>query len=361
MIASVKEDSNKVATDLVELAFKAARGDAVKLSSKSRAMNAAQSGELYDQARVALFSNVVSVLQNLHPVQRYINDPARATLVPFYEAYFSNYIEGSTLSIDEAERVVFEDADVGDPKDAHDIRATWEIVADDGEMSRSFTTADEFMDALRDRHRVMMAAHPEKLPGEWKVERNRAGATEFVEPSQVPGTLRAGWEEGQVLTDPFQRAVYAMFLVSEVHPFADGNGRSARVALNAELVRHGMHRIIIPSILRIDYISGLLRTTAGNGPEALYRVLEFAQQWVAVGEFRNLEIGDRYLRATNALYDSGVAEHEGIRLKILRPGELFELPEASYPEPVTNETRTPSLLDGAAALADHDADNENLA
>jgi Fic family protein len=38
-----------------------------------------------------------------------------------------------------------------------------------------------------------------------------------------------------------------MFLISEVHPFDDGNGRVARAFMNAELVAAGHCRILIPS------------------------------------------------------------------------------------------------------------------
>jgi fido (protein-threonine AMPylation protein) len=35
---------------------------------------------------------------------------------------------------------------------------------------------------------------------------------------------------------PFRRAAFQMFLISEVHPFRDGNGRMGRIFMNAELV-----------------------------------------------------------------------------------------------------------------------------
>ncbi len=345
ILAIVERDANSAAAESVKMFVEAARGNIHTMKSSSRAMNAAQRGETYDQARVALFRQVAADLQ-LQPLQqRFITDPRRAQMAPFYESYFSNYIEGSTLTIDEAERVVFRGADVGKPEDSHDIRSTWEIVSDVAEMSRRPKSADEFMDTLRDRHRVMMSAHHSKRPGEWKTQRNQAGATVFVEPAHVPGTLRAGWEEGQVLTDPFQRAAYMMFVVSEVHPFADGNGRSARVAMNAELVPAKLHRVIIPTVLRNEYMSALTRTTAGNGPEGLYRVLSYAQDWVWRGEFADLEIGNRYLRATNALVDSGVADREGIHLRQLRLGELDEIEDLPYPEAVPIDQPGPSPLD----------------
>jgi Fic/DOC family len=43
------------------------------------------------------------------------------------------------------------------------------------------------------------------------------------------GTLHESWRLYDSLPVSFARAAFAMFLVSEVHPFADGNGRMARL------------------------------------------------------------------------------------------------------------------------------------
>ncbi len=53
-------------------------------------------------------------------------------------------------------------------------------------------------------------------------------------PELVPGTLREGFERIQAVAHPLARAAMAMFLVTEVHPFMDGNGRTARLAMHAE-------------------------------------------------------------------------------------------------------------------------------
>lgn len=331
ILGQVKADANKVAAESVRVFVEAARGNITTVDSESRALNAAQAGEAYDQARVALFKNFIAELRRGPIVDRPIIEPARAAFAPFYEAYFSNYIEGTTFTIEEARDVIYANADFGRPEDAHDVAATYQIVNDRAEMSRPHRDANDFLDALRERHATMMRAHPDKLPGRWKEKRNQAGATVFVEPDQVPGTLRAGYEEGLTLTDPFQRAVYTTFMVSEVHPFADGNGRSARVAMNAELVPHDLQRIVIPTILRIEYLSALTRATNGGGPRGLHRVLDYAHEWTAVAEFSNLDDGDRYLRVTRALEDSGVAERAGVRLVLLRPGEMWELDDQPFP------------------------------
>jgi hypothetical protein len=80
-----------------------------------------------------------------------------------------------------------------------------------------------------------MGGRLDKRPGVFKEAANRAGDSQFVLPGLVTGTLRAGWEGLAALDTAFERAVYMMFLVSEVHPSDDGNGRVARVMMNAEL------------------------------------------------------------------------------------------------------------------------------
>lgn len=85
-------------------------------------------------------------------------------------------------------------------------------------------------------------------PGRFKERDSRAGNTAFVTPERVAGTLTAGWQRRTELDTAFERAVYMMFLVTEVHPFDDGNGRLARLMMNAELVAAGQSRIITPTV-----------------------------------------------------------------------------------------------------------------
>ena len=299
----------------IQAFFAAARAEINTVDTPSRAMQAAQRGEAYDRERVALFRDFAAQLADKAPVERPDTLPGYTKTVPFFEAYFSNFIEGTEFTVEEAERIVFDHIDFGRPQDAHDILGTYEITAATG-MRILPATADEFLDTLRERHAVMMAAHPTKLPGKWKDRSNRAGATEFVAPELVPGTLRAGWEEGQQLDGPFRQAVYQMFLVSEVHPFIDGNGRSARVAMNTSLVAAGDHRIIVPTILRLDYLAALTRATNRGGPDALHRILDFAQRWVSRGDWSSVATGLNYAHTTNALLDARRAEEDRLRLEV---------------------------------------------
>lgn len=322
LVEQVAERATVTGAADIRAFFHAAHGEKPTLPTTSAAMSAASRSEGFDQVRVARFRAFASRLQQQAPVERRSLDQERARYIPFYDAYFSNFIEGTEFPIDEAEQVVFAGADFGRPSDAHDVRGTYEVVNDAAGMARRFASADEFMDVLRDRHERMMRLRPEVRPGSWKDRNNRAGATEFVDWMLVPGTLRAGWEIGQQIDEPFRRATFMMFMVSEVHPFLDGNGRAARVAMNTELVAEGQERVIIPTVLRLDYISALTRATNDGGPAGLHRVMSHAQHWVSVGDFSSTLAGLAYLEETNAMVDAREAERSGYRLEIPRRSVL---------------------------------------
>lgn len=136
----------------------------------------------------------------------------------------------------------------------------------------------------------------------------------FVRPAEVVGTRQAGWDRARGLDDPFARAVLASFLVSEVHPFDDGNGRVARVTMNTELVAAGQARIIVPTVFRDDYVSELRALTANARPDALVATLAFAQRWTSLIDWSSLASARADLERTNALLNPGEAEQEGLRL-----------------------------------------------
>lgn len=124
----------------------------------------------------------------------------------------------------------------------------------------------------------------------------------------VAGTLRAGWERLAELDTAFERAVYVMFLVSEVHPFDDGNGRLARVMMNTELVAGTQSRIIVPTVFRDDYLGGLRRLTRQDDPSVLIKALRYGHDYTAQTDFSTLALATDSLRATNAFNEPDSAK-----------------------------------------------------
>ncbi len=99
-----------------------------------------------------------------------------------------------------------------------------------------------------------------------------------------------------------------MVLVSEVHPFADGNGRIARIMMNAELVAGDYERMIIPTAYRTDYL-GALRAFSQNGhTDPLIRMLDVAQSYTHRIDWSTLANARAALAATNAFADGADAK-----------------------------------------------------
>lgn len=280
---------------------------------ESGVARARSAGQPFDPDRIALFEKLFAALRETVPADRRAPErsaEAAATLA-FFEAYFSNFIEGTEFSVDEARRIIFEgEIPAERPADAHDVMGTFRLVSDTGEMSRLPRRFDEFVDLLRARHARIMEGRPDKNPGAFKNQENRAGNTIFVAPEMVLGTLEKGFEFAQALGEPFQRAIFMMFLVSEVHPFADGNGRVARVMMNAELVAAAEERIIIPTAYRTDYLSALKAISQNGLSEPVIRMLDYAQRYTHAIDWSTLERARAMLQGTDAF-----AEGEQAKLK----------------------------------------------
>jgi hypothetical protein len=238
-------------------------------------------GEPFDAARVERFSLLFGELRTPVPQM-----PDEFTALDhrknkaFFESYFSNYIEGTRFAIDEAEEIVFDKKiPSARPKDAHDVLGTFEVVSDETEMRRTPETFEAFLTLLRGRHAAIMARRPEAQPGVFKDRPNYAGDTEFVHPDYLTGTLRKGFAMYANVEPGLPRAIFMMFLVAEVHPFVDGNGRTARIMMNAELVARGLCTIIIPTVFRDDYVTALQALTRRDRPFPLVAALVKAQRF----------------------------------------------------------------------------------
>ncbi len=281
---------------------------------KSAVGKARAAGQPFDPDRVRLFEVLFAALRETIPIDRPApkrTGEANANL-SFFEAYFSNFIEGTEFSVEEAEDIVFKGVIPQErPDDAHDVLGTYRIVSDQREMCKIPSDFDEFLTLLRRRHAAIMEARPDKNPGMFKTMINRAGNTVFVVPDLVTGTLEKGFAFLQGLGEPFQRAVFMMLLVSEVHPFSDGNGRAARIMMNAELVAGGQERIIIPTAYRTDY-PGALKALSRNGHTTpLIRMLDYAQQYTHAIDWSDLARARQMLEQTGAF-----AEGENAKLRL---------------------------------------------
>ncbi|MCF0179512.1 MAG: Fic family protein [Bacteroidales bacterium] len=254
--------------------------DAEVLQSSSGKSRAA--GIPIDANRVELFEILFDYLSGIYfPCSPEANITENSfRLFSFFESYFSNYIEGTEFSIEEARQIV--ETGITLPKrtaDSHDILGTFRLASNRQEMMRTPPTEDELLAILRHRHEVLLAGRPDCSPGMFKSIPNRAGMTEFVNPSLVEGTLRQGFRYYRALNEPLARAIFMMFMCSEVHPFTDGNGRVSRLMMNAELVSAKQTRIIVPTAYREDYILSLRKLSRQGKPDTFVEVMQRLQKF----------------------------------------------------------------------------------
>ena len=276
-----------------------------KILTSASAQARAQ-GEPYDSERVRLFGVLFEALHNT-PLPL-IDEPnvenAAFRNFAFFESYFSNYIEGTECEVEEARTII----EIGQAlparnADSHDVLGTFQLVASRREMRRTPSSSEELIELLQDRHRILMAARPDRNPGMFKMQNNHAGDTHFVDCTLVRGTLRKGYEFYQAIEHPFAKALFMMFMISEVHPFNDGNGRISRIMMNSELVAADQSKIIIPTVFRDDYLNALRRLTRKGDPSVVIRALSRVRQFSANITGDDFEISRKYLESCNAFKD----------------------------------------------------------
>jgi hypothetical protein len=320
-------DQIKVLSPKLKLEEAAARLDAMigtllgsrearltSLVAKARAR-----GAPFDPRRIELFDRLHDALRQFPPEPGRPWQPKGQAAInqAFFEAYFSNFIEGTEFAVDEARAIVFGGVIPRNrPADAHDVLGTFHLVSDAKEMKRLPLSPESFLELLRSRHRTMMGGRPEASPGEFKERPNQVGGMVFVAPEDVRGTLIEGFRIYQRLTEPLHRAIFMMFLVSEVHPFVDGNGRIARVMMNAELAAASQVRVLIPIVYRSNYVSALRSLSANAWPEPIIKTLVFAQRYGAAVPWSELETATAVLTRTHAFVRPEEGDDQGIRLRI---------------------------------------------
>jgi len=268
-------------------------------------------GNPFDPTRLALFEKLfIEIIKtDFKELPEKNLSPQSFRNFAFYEAYFSNYIEGTEFEIGEAKKIIETEKPIPTrDEDSHDILGTYKLVCNREEMNITPKNGNELLEILLYRHSVLLKSRINKKPGQFKDKNNRAGETYFVDHTLVKGTLIKAFDYYQALSNPFAKAAYMMFVVSEVHPFLDGNGRIARVMMNAELVNQGQSKIIIPTVYRDDYMGSLRKLSRQQDPKSYIKMLS------RIHDFSSTIIGDdlnemeKQLVVSNAFKESNNAK-----------------------------------------------------
>lgn len=186
--------------------------------------------------------------------------------------YTSNALEGNSLTLSET-KVLLEDGITIGGKPIRDCyEATGHARAYDYmlEIARGGPLQFREEDILR-LHALFYGGIDPDHAGRYREDQVFITGTEYVPPTadEVPGLMTELVEDLNQRKDdthPVLLAAYAHRRLVDIHPFQDGNGRTARLLMNLILVNKGYCVISIPPVLRHDYITALQQAQRNRNP-----------------------------------------------------------------------------------------------
>ncbi len=212
-----------------------------------------------------------SVIQNYRP----LSEDEIKELDAYFKigvTYSSNALEGNSLTLSET-KVLLEDGITVGGKPIRDCyEATGHAKAFDFmlELARSanFTFSEE---SIKRIHYLFYNGIDAEKAGQYRKGQVFISGTEYVPPTaeEVPRLMAALIDDLNVKRDklhPVELASYAHRRLVDIHPFQDGNGRTARLLMNLILVNKGYCVVSIPPVLRHDYITALQQAQRSKAP-----------------------------------------------------------------------------------------------
>jgi Fic family protein len=202
--------------------------------------------------------------------------------------YTSNAIEGNTLTAAETTLVIENGITVaGKPlRDHLEAIDHYEAIRYVRSIADQATKLTE-MDVRNLHHLVVLRSHPAiagRYADQGRYVLTDTGRRSFPSPAEVPALMGeyATWLGGA--PDTPETAFAAHRRLVDIHPFNDGNGRTARLLMNLVLIRGGYPPVAVRPEDRPAYIAALQQSQAGQGTTLFDRLL-YERLHATLGEF----------------------------------------------------------------------------
>ena len=191
--------------------------------------------------------------------------------------YSSNALEGNTLTEVETKVVIEEGITVaGKPLKDH-LEAIGHAKAYDYIYSLSNKEGFSEND-IKKLHRLFYAQIDNDKAGRYRKVQVYITGTEFLppEPQKVATLMKEFISEIPAQKEKLHPVDFASWLhleLATIHPFVDGNGRTARLLLNLALFQTGYPVVIIPPVLRKDYLVSIINAQLKGYKEGFYNFI----------------------------------------------------------------------------------------
>jgi Fic family protein len=173
--------------------------------------------------------------------------------------YTSNAMEGNSLTETETKIVLEDGLTVGGKPMRDHLEAIGHSQAYDLLYKLAKKHEIKEHDILK-LHKLFFYRIDMKNAGKYRKQQVFITGTEFVPPvpKKVPELMQKFVDSMASMRQELHPVEFAALLHKElvsIHPFVDGNGRTARLVMNLALLQNGYVVTIIPTILRADYIN----------------------------------------------------------------------------------------------------------
>jgi Fic family protein len=199
--------------------------------------------------------------------------------------YTSNYIEGNTLTRQETALVV-EEGIVSGSKPLKDyVEARNHAMAFDYIISLKDQPIDSYEKVILKIHECILNGINDADKGKYRNMPVRISGSNAILPNplKVPDLMEQLSVMLDCKEDSVLKAIEAHYKLVAIHPFIDGNGRTARLLMNLILIRAGIVPLIIQPIERKRYINSInLRNVSGKSLQYFrYMVKQLSKSTIA--------------------------------------------------------------------------------
>lgn len=193
--------------------------------------------------------------------------------------YSSNALEGNTLTISETKILLEDGITVGGRPLKDCFEAVGHGYAYDFmlELARHHEM-DITEETLKKLHWFFYQKVDAKQAGQYRTMQVYISGTEYVPPTaaDIPHLMRHFVDQihsSKTTLHPIELAAMAHKRLVDIHPFIDGNGRTARLLMNLILVNNGYGVVSIPPLWRNDYINALSASRRLNDMEPFSKLI----------------------------------------------------------------------------------------